>query len=112
LIIFGSRTRSAVAAMLTLLCHQCGNPAAHQLVKRSTWFTLFFLPVFPVGATKWSTQCTFCGQVSKVSKEEAASYQAAAPDQAGTAAPPTLPARAYGEQSSFAAPDVLPGERP
>jgi hypothetical protein len=49
---------------------QCGTPAAHPLHKAVTRFTLFFIPLFPV-KTRHTTQCTFCGLTSRVSKDQA-----------------------------------------
>ncbi|NEE06339.1 zinc-ribbon domain-containing protein [Streptomyces sp. SID7499] len=70
MIIFGTKGYLYQLAILTLVCGQCGNPAAHTLRKRLTKFTLFFVPLFPV-STKYLTQCTFCGAEQKVTKEQA-----------------------------------------
>ena len=70
MILFGSRTRSKVLATLTLLCSRCGNPAANHVGKRSTWFTLFFVPVIPLYFRRHLT-CTFCGVSTKLTKAEA-----------------------------------------
>ena len=32
-----------------LLCQRCQRPSANTVVKLRTWFTLFFIPLFPVG---------------------------------------------------------------
>ncbi|MGW2051460.1 zinc-ribbon domain-containing protein [Streptomyces sp. NPDC001858] len=70
MIIFGTKGYLYQLAILTLVCGQCGNPAAHTLRKRVTKFTLFFVPLFPI-STKYATQCTFCGAEQKVTKEQA-----------------------------------------
>ncbi|MFC4034328.1 zinc-ribbon domain-containing protein [Streptomyces polygonati] len=70
MIIFGTRRYLHQLAMLTLVCANCGNPAAHALRKRVVKFTLFFIPLFPVSTT-YSTQCTFCGTQNKLPKEQA-----------------------------------------
>ncbi|MFJ4277437.1 zinc-ribbon domain-containing protein [Streptomyces massasporeus] len=70
MIIFGTKGYLYQLAILTLVCGQCGNPAAHTLRKRVTKFTLFFVPLFPI-STKYLTQCTFCGAEQKVTKEQA-----------------------------------------
>ena len=70
MIIWGTRSYMYQLAMLTLVCGRCGNPAAHALRKRVMKFTLFFIPLFPI-STKFSTQCTFCGAQSQVTKEQA-----------------------------------------
>lgn len=70
MVIFGVRTKVFVLAMLTLLCPACRNQAAHPLHKAVTKFTLFFVPLFPV-KTRYTTQCTFCGVTSRLSKDDA-----------------------------------------
>jgi hypothetical protein len=74
LIIWGYRRYLQQLAMLTFLCGNCGNPAAHTLSRAVTKFTLFFIPLFPI-SSKYFTQCTFCGASRKVGKEEAAQLQ-------------------------------------
>jgi zinc ribbon protein len=69
-IIFGFRRIAHRIAVLTLLCHSCGNPCAQVLRKVVTWFTLFFIPVIPV-RTRRSLQCTFCAAESGISKTQA-----------------------------------------
>ncbi|WP_217144853.1 zinc-ribbon domain-containing protein [Streptomyces sp. AC627_RSS907] len=70
MIVFGTKGYLYQLAILTLVCAQCGNPAAHTLRKRVTKFTLFFVPLFPF-STKYATQCTFCGAEQQVTKEQA-----------------------------------------
>lgn len=82
MIIFGTKGYLYQLAILTLVCGQCGNPAAHTLRKRVTKFTLFFVPLFPI-STKHTTQCTFCGAESKLTKEQAEQLQAQAAGGAG-----------------------------
>ncbi|MDH2387451.1 zinc-ribbon domain-containing protein [Streptomyces sp. HNM0663] len=70
MIIFGSKSYLHQLAMLTLVCAQCGNPAAHALRKRVAKFTLFFVPLFPYSTT-YATQCTFCGLEQRLNREQA-----------------------------------------
>ncbi|MEE4546861.1 zinc-ribbon domain-containing protein [Streptomyces sp. V4-01] len=70
MIIWGTRSYIQQLAMLMLLCGRCGNPAAHALRKRVTKFTLFFIPLFPI-SSKYTSQCTFCGTLTPVPKEQA-----------------------------------------
>lgn len=70
MIIFGSRGYLYQLAIMTLVCGNCGNPAAHTLKKHVTKFTLFFVPLFPF-STKYLTQCTFCGLSQRIAKEQA-----------------------------------------
>jgi hypothetical protein len=74
LIIWGYRRYLQQLAMLTFLCGNCGNPAAHTLSRAVTKFTLFFIPLFPI-SSKYITQCTFCGANRRVAKEEAMQLQ-------------------------------------
>ncbi|NYV75772.1 zinc-ribbon domain-containing protein [Streptomyces sp. UH6] len=77
MIIFGTKGYLYQLAMLTLVCGNCGNPAAHALRKHVTKFTLFFVPLFPV-SVKYSTQCTFCGAQRRLNASEAEQLQAGA----------------------------------
>ncbi|MFF0017073.1 zinc-ribbon domain-containing protein [Streptomyces sp. NPDC005374] len=82
-ILFGTKSYLYQLAILTLVCGQCGNPAAHTLRKRVTKFTLFFVPLFPI-STKYVSQCTFCGAETKVSSQEAEQLQTQASAAGGT----------------------------
>lgn len=84
MIIFGFRSFVKTLAMLTLVCDHCHNPAAHRIVQRSRWFTLFFIPVIPLGFSRFSI-CTFCGVTRKITKQEAERLQS------GTGAPTAAP---------------------
>lgn len=70
MLIFGIRVSEALVATLGYVCDRCGQHAAHHLSKRVRKFTLFFIPVFPVG-TKYHDTCRFCGRVIEVPKEQA-----------------------------------------
>ncbi|WP_329347342.1 zinc-ribbon domain-containing protein [Streptomyces sp. NBC_01261] len=74
MIIFGTKGYLYQLVILTLVCGNCRNPAAHTLRKRITKFTLFFVPLFPL-STKYTTQCTFCGLEQKITKEQAEQLQ-------------------------------------
>jgi hypothetical protein len=75
MLIWGWRTRIYVLAMTTFLCGRCGNPASHAVRKAVTKFTLFFIPLFPIGV-KYTAQCTFCGVENRIPKEDAVRLQA------------------------------------
>lgn len=91
MIIFGMRTMSKTLAMITLVCGRCGNPSAHRIVQRSRWFTLFFIPLIPLGFSRYST-CTYCGATAKLTKEEAQRLVEHAQATAGAPTPlPTIP---------------------
>lgn len=65
MLIWGWQRRVHTLAMITLVCVNCGNPAAHALRKLVTKFTLFFIPLFPL-STKHYLECTWCGISSNV----------------------------------------------
>lgn len=67
--IFGWRRDVQRLAVLTLVCGNCGNPAAHVLHKMVTKFTLFFVPLIPL-STKHSLQCTWCGTESSIAAQQ------------------------------------------
>jgi predicted RNA-binding Zn-ribbon protein involved in translation (DUF1610 family) len=71
-LIFGLSVSEAVLSTLVYACENCGISAAHQLIKRSRKFSLFFIPLFSVGTT-YVDSCTACGRVIEVSKDQAES---------------------------------------
>ena len=70
LILFGTRSMVRTLAMVTYMCRTTSQPAAHRLSKITRWFTLFFIPVFPIGR-RYVLTCAACGQSYKVTKENA-----------------------------------------
>lgn len=83
LIIWGIRRRVAAAAMIRLACRN-GHVAAHRLLKVTTWFTLFFIPLIPFGR-KYSSVCTYCGLQLQVPKPEAEQLLARVKEEAAAA---------------------------
>lgn len=69
MLIWGWRRYVTRLAVLTLVCGNCGNPAAHTLHKLVTKFTLFFIPLIPL-STKHSLQCTWCGVESNLVQQQ------------------------------------------
>lgn len=78
MLIFGLSAKQALMATLFYVCEVCGNQAAHQLVKRTNRFTLFFIPLFPV-STRYIDTCTACARSIQVDRQQA---EAAAAGQA------------------------------
>jgi zinc-ribbon family len=90
-IIFGIKRLKKRLATLLALCGQCSTPAAQVVVRVSTWFSLFFIPVIPLGS-KYLSTCTLCGASVKLDKVQAqqmveAAHQVAT-GSAGSQAPP------------------------
>ena len=90
LILFGTRSSVRVLAMVTFLCGTTNQGAAHRLVQVTRWFTLFFIPVFPIGR-RYVLTCIACGQASKLTKEQADEIVARAEAPAQESLPTTLP---------------------
>src|SRR5579863_10383892 len=86
IIIFGVRRMRKRLGAVLLMCRQCQRPCAHPIVQVKTWFSLFFIPIIPMG-TKFFTVCTFCSATTPVDRShvdqlvEAAQQQAAQPPQ-------------------------------
>lgn len=62
LIIFGFRTRPSTVSEGTFYCPRCGADRHYVLQRFRKWFTLFFLPIFPIGASRGEqVKCQTCG---------------------------------------------------
>jgi hypothetical protein len=75
MIIFGSRSTARIVAMLFFACAVCHQTVAQRLVRRRTWFTLFFAPIFPFGHGSYSVSCANCGNAYGISRENAERFQ-------------------------------------
>jgi len=69
-LIFGLSVSEDLLSTLIYTCENCGNSAAHRLIKRTRKFSFFFIPLFPVGSTYVDT-CTACGRAIEVSRDRA-----------------------------------------
>lgn len=72
MLIIGLSVKEVLLSTLVYICEVCGNSAAHQLIKRSKRFSLFFIPLVTVGTT-YVDSCTACGRVIGVSRDQAES---------------------------------------
>jgi len=93
-LIFGIKRMMRRLATVFAMCAQCGSPAAQVVVRRTTWFSLFFIPVVPLG-TKYASTCTLCGVSTRLDKEEALrtvalAQQMADPSRGAGLAPPAI----------------------
>jgi hypothetical protein len=82
IILFGFRRKSTRLATIFVMCAHCHTPAAHALARTRRYFTLFFIPVIPLG-TKYFTTCTMCGHVTQITKEGADQYLASVTQPSG-----------------------------
>jgi hypothetical protein len=69
-LIFGLSAKQVLLATLFYVCEVCGNQAAHQLVRRTNRFTLFFIPLFSV-STRYIDTCAFCARSIQVPRDRA-----------------------------------------
>ncbi|HEY7946975.1 MAG TPA: zinc-ribbon domain-containing protein, partial [Acidimicrobiales bacterium] len=86
-LIFGIKRMARRLATVFSLCGHCGSPAAQVVSRRTTWFSLFFIPIIPLRFT-YVVTCTLCGASSKVDKAQALQMVAAATQQAQAPSPP------------------------
>ncbi|MDO3700997.1 zinc-ribbon domain-containing protein [Micromonospora sp. C28SCA-DRY-2] len=69
-LIFGLRTKVTRSGVVQQVCRNCGNHAAQVITRRSTKFSLFFIPIIPI-RTRYLQQCSYCGAHYEVPKAEA-----------------------------------------
>jgi len=89
-VIFGIKRLKRRLATMFALCGQCRTPAAQVVVRMSTWFSLFFIPVIPLGH-RYSSTCTFCGMSTKLDKAQALQMVAAAQNASASSPDPQIP---------------------
>jgi hypothetical protein len=70
LIIFGLTGRSHLLGTVLAVCERCGNQGAHHLKKYVRRFSVFFVPLIPLG-TRYDDTCTVCGRVRPITRDEA-----------------------------------------
>ena len=56
---FGKRTVDHLGSAGARVCPNCGNRAEWSNVRVRTWFTLFFIPVFPYKTQRFA-MCPIC----------------------------------------------------
>lgn len=67
-LIFGFRTRDKIVSQHPRVCEVCGVHATQTLVKRSTRFSLFFIPLFPVKPSTYYLECGNCGTARRADR--------------------------------------------
>jgi hypothetical protein len=70
MIIWGTRRRNRVLGQTRYVCKKCQQDSYHGIVRSRTYFTLFFVPLFPVNKLTTS-RCGVCGYQEKVDNQEA-----------------------------------------
>lgn len=71
IIVFGTRTlKNKINTTLEYNCPICQHERA-TVLSTWRWFTLFWIPVFPIGKKKYWKMCNLCQNGYELSKEEA-----------------------------------------
>jgi hypothetical protein len=70
-IIYGLRNRGKTLGQRVLNCPNCHRDAMTIATQTRPWFTLFFIPIFPVGAKKTIARCGLCGYQYQVDTQQA-----------------------------------------
>ncbi|MEL6149655.1 MAG: zinc ribbon domain-containing protein [Chloroflexota bacterium] len=70
LIIFGARPRTTTTGKGEFYCPNCsgdeGQQRRYELKKSRNFFTLYFVPLVPLGAGEEYVECQYCGMVFKL----------------------------------------------
>ena len=66
---FGHRTTKILGVMPESLCGRCNNRTTRKIMKLTTWFTLFFIPIIPY-RRQYLLVCPICGQAQQLTKAE------------------------------------------
>lgn len=62
--LFGWRTKAKSLGQVERPCSKCARPTMHAAIESKKWFTLFFIPVIPLG-TNYINRCGVCGLATK-----------------------------------------------
>ena len=66
--LMGIRTKAKAIAQQERACIKCVRPTMHAIVQTKKWFTLFFIPVIPLGGNLFA-HCGVCGLNTKCTAE-------------------------------------------
>ncbi|MBB1029472.1 zinc-ribbon domain-containing protein [Dietzia sp. SLG310A2-38A2] len=70
LLIFGFKNSSRNLGLAQVRCPHCGNHAAQRVDRNRRAFSVFFIPIMPLGSS-FSATCTACGSTTKISGDQA-----------------------------------------
>ncbi len=71
MILFGFRTRGKTLGQHTVGCPNCHREAMTTFSQRRSWFTLFFIPIFPISGKTTVATCNLCGFRYNVDNQKA-----------------------------------------
>lgn len=66
---FGHRTSKSYGSVTQNICANCKNYVKREVVKFTSWFTLFFIPIIPY-STEYALCCPICKRAEQLSKAE------------------------------------------
>jgi len=69
MIIFGSKTKSKAIGGKNTICPNCRIKTAHYLIKHTSWFTLYFMPILPL-SDRLFVKCGRCGFETEIEDED------------------------------------------
>jgi hypothetical protein len=72
IVIWGSRGLSSTVEHGEFYCPRCDRSQEYALKQIRPWFTLYFIPIFPIGGAQRYVECRACGQGYK---EEVLDYR-------------------------------------
>ena len=70
LVIFGFKNSARNLGLAQAICPRCGHRAAQRVDRRKRAFSVFFIPIIPLGSSYEAT-CTACGSTTKISRDQA-----------------------------------------
>jgi hypothetical protein len=82
--LFGARRTAKLIGQTERHCSKCTRPTVHSAIESRRWFTLFFVPVIPLGSS-YAIRCNLCGLTLKGSPELKAQLSAKAATATATA---------------------------
>jgi hypothetical protein len=60
MIIWGSRSMTGTVQSGRFACPRCNGQSPFEEKRVRRWFTLYFLPVFPIGSSGYYVECQAC----------------------------------------------------
>jgi len=66
--LFGLRKKATTLGQTDRSCSKCARITVHVAIEARKWFTLFFIPVIPLGSN-YALRCGVCGLTTKGSPE-------------------------------------------
>ncbi|WP_052890116.1 zinc-ribbon domain-containing protein [Thermogemmatispora carboxidivorans] len=94
-IVYGYRTKQWRMGQISAPCQRCQRTVQQQVVRSQRKFTLFWIPLFPIG-TKTFLVCPFCGNQARIDNKQADAWfrQPAPPGTPGMPGVPPQPGQA------------------